>query len=170
MKYIGCIFSLILALPAGAAVPTSSPSAPVATILSGSGSTFGGIAGSGFTLLDLRRTADNKKKIERLVFDVGDQDGNILRGWPGYYHVELKNNPSRLVIDFAQMPNSKLSPTAIAQRLMGSLAVTHSELSLEPVDKSLNLTLNLKANTVARIYQVKGKAQTSKVVIDLIAK
>ncbi len=61
-----------------------------AKILSGEGATFGGISGSGFTLMDLRRSSDDKKKIERLVIDVGDANGVALKGWPGYYYAELK--------------------------------------------------------------------------------
>src|SRR5438445_3564198 len=96
--------TVILALPAFAAVTKKAAAPVVPKILSGEGATYGGLAGSGFTLLDVRRSAD--KKIERLVFDIGDKAGAVMRGWPGYYHAELKSNPQRLVIDFAQMPTS----------------------------------------------------------------
>lgn len=167
-KSIGAAFlaSSILALPAFAAVSKKAAAPVVPKILSGTGATFGGLAGSGFTLLDVRRTAD--KKIERLVFDVGDKAGAVMRGWPGYYHAELKNNPQRLVLDFAQMPNSNLNQAALSARLKNSIAVTRTTMSLEPVDNSLNLTMDLKKNTKVRVYQVMGKATTSKVVVDLI--
>lgn len=170
MKYIGCLLALCWASSSLAAVtqpqvkPTSS-----SKLLAGEGASFGGLAGSGFTLLDLRRTADAKKKVERIVIDVGDMNGAPMRGWPGYYFAELKKNPQRLVIDFAQMPNAHIDQKQIAARMAGSLAVLRTNMSLDPVDSSLNLTLDLKKNTKVHVYQVAGKKTTSKVVVDLIA-
>lgn len=156
-KHMGWLMALFLALPAGAAVS-----------LVGEGTSFGGLAGNGFTLKDLRRTADEKKKIERIVMDIGDRNGADLRGWPGYFFVELKKNPQRLVIDFSQMPNSYLDQKQLALRMKNSLAVLKTSMSLDPTDSSLNLTMDLKNNTKVRVFQVSGKKKTSKIVIDLI--
>jgi len=169
MKYMGCLLALLMAVPAVAALPaTKTKPTAAAKILSGEGVSFGGLAGTGFTLMDLRRTANAKKKIERIVIDVADLNGAPIRGWPGYYYAELKINPQRLVIDFAQMPNANIDQARISQRLKNSLAVLKSSMSLDPVDSSLNLTLDLKPNTKVRLYQVAGKKTTSKVVIDLM--
>lgn len=169
MKYMGCILSLFLVGPSAfAAIPKSAPKkVEVSKILSGEGTSFGGLAGSGFTLMDVRRTSDAKKKVERLVIDIGDMNGAALRGWPGYYFAELKKNPSRLVIDFAQMPNANLDQAKIKSVMKNSLAVKNSSMTLDPVDSSLNLTLDLKPETKVRIYQVAGKKLTSKVVVDM---
>ncbi|UOF01063.1 hypothetical protein [Bdellovibrio reynosensis] len=168
MKYMGCVVSVALLWNSFsfAAVPAESKKATVSKVLSGQGISFGGLAGTGFTLLDLRRTSDTKKKVERVVIDVGDMNGAPLRGWPGYYFAELKKNPSRLVIDFAQMPNAHIDQGKIKNIMKNSLAVKTSTMSLDPVDSSLNLTLDLKQNTKVRVYQVAGKKQTSKVVVD----
>ena len=168
-KIISCLAALFLSLPALASVPAKPAAPAVPKTLSGSGFTYGGLAGTGFTLLDIRRTADQRRKIERLVFDVGDKNGKDMRGWPGYYHAELKSNPQRLVLDFAQMPNSRLDQTAVTSRLRGSMAIRNTVMSLEPVDGTLNLTMDLKQNTKVRVYQVMGKKMTSKVVVDLIS-
>ncbi|AHZ83554.1 hypothetical protein AB1A81_14550 [Bdellovibrio bacteriovorus] len=168
MKYIGCVLAALLALPAQAAISKQQSKPAASKILSGEGVSFGGLAGTGFTLMDVRRTADAGKKVERIVIDVGDINGGMLRGWPGYYYAELKKNPQRLVVDFAQMPNANIDQKRLAERLKGSLAVVKTNMSLDPVDSSLNLTLDLKKNTKVRVYQVAGKKSTSKVVIDLI--
>ncbi|WP_291515600.1 hypothetical protein [Bdellovibrio sp. ArHS] len=171
MKNIGCVFAfswaVLLAVPAFSAVPAQKPPT-AAKILQGQGVSFGGVAGTGFTLLDVRRTADAKKKVERIVMDIGDMNGASLNGLPGYYFAELKKNPSRLVIDFAQMPNANIDQTRLSSLMKNSLAVTGTTLSLDPIDSSLNLTLDLKKNTKVRIYQVAGKKSTSKVVVDLM--
>ncbi|UYL08792.1 hypothetical protein B9G69_017250 [Bdellovibrio sp. SKB1291214] len=168
MKYMGCLFSLLLALPVSAAIPKKTNTA-APKILSGKGELYGGLAGSGFTLLDVRKTAAKGKKLERLVFDVGDQAGGKMKGWPGYFHAELKNKPQRLVLSFAQMPNSLVNEVALNHRLRNSVAIKNTAMNLDPVDNSLNLTMDLKQNTKVRVYQVAGKKTTSKVVVDLLA-
>lgn len=167
MKYIGCVFALLLAVPSLAAVQKKSQ-APVSKILSGEGVSFGGLAGTGFTMMDLRLSADNKKKVERIVIDIGDMNGGKIIGWPGYYFAELRKDPSQLVIDFSQMPNSLVNQQALKQKFNSSKAVQSAKMSLDPMDSSLNLTLSLKKNTKVRVYQVAGKKTTSKVVVDLI--
>ncbi|MGZ3826399.1 MAG: hypothetical protein ACXVCR_15670 [Bdellovibrio sp.] len=169
VKYMGCLMAFFIAAPSLAAVSKQAVKPSASKILVGEGTSFGGLAGNGFTLMDVRRTADKSKKIERIVMDVGDRNGAALRGWPGYYFVELKKNPQRLVIDFAQMPNSNIDQKQLAMKLKNSFAVTNTTLSLDPLDSSLNLTMDLKKNTKVRVYQVAGKKSTSKVVVDLIS-
>lgn len=168
MKYIGCFLLLFCAHTAfGAISETQTKPKPPGKILQGEGASFGGLAGSGFTLMDVRLTASKNKKVERIVIDIGDLQGAPMRGWPGYYFAELKKNPQRLVIDFAQMPNARLDQAKIAARMAASRGILKTAMSLDPVDNSLNLTLDLKKNTKARVYQVFGKKTTSKVVVDL---
>ncbi len=169
MKHIGCLLAILISQSVFAAVPAQKAKPTPSKILAGQGVSYGGLAGSGFTLLDVRRTADAKKKVERIVIDVGDASGAVMKGLPGFYYAELKKNPQRLVIDFSQMPNARLTKAQIAQRLQGSQAVLKSDMSLDPLDNALNLTLDLKKNTKVRVYQVAGAKTTSKVVIDLIA-
>ncbi|MNJ99745.1 hypothetical protein D3C87_175260 [compost metagenome] len=168
MKYIGCMLAFLLVTQAHAAVPAKKTKPQVNKILKGDSVVIGGLAGSGFTLMDVRKTSDAKKKIERIVIDVGDNRGMPMKGLPGYYHAEMQKNPHRLVLDFAQMPNTRIDEMAISNRLKSSMAVKRSAMSLDPIENTLNLTLDLKPNTRARVYQVAGSKTTSKVVIDLI--
>lgn len=167
MKNLMCLCALLISSISMAALPAKKTAAP-SKILQGEGVSFGGLAGSSFSLIDIRRTADTKKKIERIVIDVGDAEGAKMRGWPGFYYAELKKNPQRLVLDFSQMPKSFINKEDIANRLKGSLAVLKTDMSMDPIDSALNLTMDLKQNTKVRIYQVSGKKSTSKVVIDLM--
>lgn len=168
MKLITSLFILLASTTVFAALPPRQAPAP-GKILAGQGETIGGVAGSGFTLMDLRRTASKNKKLERIVIDVGDRDGALKKGLPGYYHVELKQNPARLVVDFSQMPRSVLDQNHLINRMRGSAIVTQTAMSLDPVDNTLNLTFGLKKNTKVRVLQVAGQKSTSKVVIDLLA-
>ena len=160
------VISLVLSLQANAAIPAK-PKAPVGKILITEGEATGGVAGTGFSLMDLRRTADVKKNFERIVIDIGDMQGNPQKGLPAYFHAELKKNPNRLVLDFNQTPNSRMDDGRLAGRFKNSLFVKKSSMILDPEDKALNLTLDLKPGTSARVFQVKGDKTTAKVVIDL---
>lgn len=162
-------FILGLSIQASAAIPAK-PKSPVGKILVTEGQATGGVAGTGFSLMDLRRSSDAKKKIERIVIDFGDMEGKPQKGLPAYFHAELKKNPNRLVLDFNQTPNSRLDEGRLANRFKGSLFVKKSSMILDPEDKALNLTLDLAPGTFARVFQVKGEKTTAKVVIDLFAK
>lgn len=153
----------LLSLTALAALP------PKGKILDGFGSQIGGVAGSGFTLLDLRVTRDVHKKIERIVMDMGDMNGEPIKGLPGYFHVELRDHPQKLVIDLAQTPHSKVDERMLAAAFKKSLAVKKTAITVDPVDNTLTISLDLKKHTKARVFQVAGQKQTSKVVVDLIA-
>ncbi|HEY8272029.1 MAG TPA: hypothetical protein VIG33_14150 [Pseudobdellovibrionaceae bacterium] len=168
-KTIYLSFSLLLgfSLQASAAIPAKPLVPVVGKILINEGEATGGVAGTGFSLMDLRRTSDVKKKVERIVIDFGDMQGNPQKGLPAYFHAELKKNPNRLVLDFNQTPNSRIDDGRLATRFKDSLFVKKSSMILDPEDKALNLTLDLKPGTFARVFQVKGEKTTAKVVIDL---
>ena len=167
MKKYGILFLLVFStLTSYAAVPKKTKVAPM-RILQKEGAISGGVAGGGFTMMDVRRTADTKKKIERIVVDVGDMNGAKIRGQPGYFFAEMKKN--RLVIDFSQMPKTSIDEKRLKSVMKKSMAVRNVDMSLDPVDSSLNLSFMLKPNTKAKVYPIVGKKATSKVVIDLIS-
>lgn len=153
------------ALSAQAALPPKK--APV-RFLQGNASQNGGMAGTGFTLLDMRRTADTKRRIERVVLDIGDMKGGPNKGLPGYFHVELKEHPDRLVIDMAQTPQSRVDEKKLARIFASSLAVKKTSITQDPSDGTLNIALDLKKKTKVRVLQVPGQKQTSKIVVDMV--
>lgn len=163
-KFKFLLFGLFaLSMTTQAAVPAK------VRLLEKKGSQIGGVAGSGFTLLDLRHSQDSKRKLERIVLDVGDLNGANMKGLPGYFQVELKDNPQKLVINLAQMPHSKIDQQKLSRVLAKSLSIQKSVMALDPTDNTLTITLDLKQNTRARVLQVPGKKLTSKVVVDLIS-
>src|SRR5207247_250906 len=92
-------------------------------ILVGSGAQSGGIAGTGFSLMNVKSSINPSARLERLMIDVGDMDGHALKGLPGYFNVELQNKSKRIVVDFAQMPVSQLDMKALKERLKKSMYV-----------------------------------------------
>lgn len=159
MKFMPLLVLFIFSINTFASIPK---------VLFKKGSVIGGVSGLGYTLLDLKYSESKNKKIERVVFEIGDIKGLPNKGLPGFYHVELKDKPNQLVIDFSQMPNSRLSELELKNKLKKSKFVSNTQMILDPVSMGLNLAINLKKNVKVKVYQVAGNKHTSKVVIDLI--
>lgn len=170
MKLSKTLQILLAAMTLGCGLSVQAAIPPKAKILDGKGSQSGGVAGSGFMLTDMRRTADAKKKIERIVMDIGDIQGLPIKGLPGYFHVELKQNPDRLIIDLSQMPKTMVDEFKLGRIFEKSMAVQKTAMTSDPSDNTLNIALNLKKGTKVRVFQVAGQKQTSKIVVDLISK
>lgn len=156
---------LTLSLAAGAAIPSQQKKPQPEKILSGSAAATGGLAGAGFSIQNITWAKIAQK--ERVIIDMGDLAGKDIRGFPGYYHAELQENPSRLILDFSQTPNSLLAEADVRAKLKSSQKVSSSRLLVDPTDQTLSLILDLKKGTKAQIFQVKGQKGTSRVVVDL---
>lgn len=167
MKWIISISTLFLALSAGAAIPKAK--AQPQKILAGAGAKTGGLAGTGFSLLDLKSDFNRQAGTERLLIDVGDIDGRPQKGLPGYFQVELQNNSKRIVIDFAQMPGSHLEARQLQEKLKKSMFIKSAKLLADPSDSTLSLVLDLKKPAKLKVFQVPGEKTTSKVVLDLMS-
>lgn len=136
--------------------------------LVGEGMQVGGVAGTGFTLLGVQKS--KLAGVERLIFDIGDYQGAPLKGWPSYYHVELKDQPRQLVIDLAQTPNSKVDASLLNRVLKDSSLFGTAQVLSDPTEPNLTVIIDLKKSATVKVYQVAGKKSTSKIVIDLVSK
>lgn len=148
-----------------AAVPTQKKAAP-GKVLNRQGVLTGGLAGTGFSLVDLKFNKLSDK--ERVILDIGDLNGGPVRGLPAYFHAELQENPRRLVLDLSQTPTSMIDDHQMMERFKGSKSVANASLVMDPTDKTLSLILDFKKDVKAQVFQVSGKVGTSKIVIDLL--
>lgn len=138
-------------------------------VLRDSGSLRGGQAGLGFSLLDLRKTASAKTKVERLVIDVGNPAYQAQLGPIGYYNVELRNGGKQIVVDFAQVLNAKFSEAQLKRKLASSKYIQSSEMLFESESQTMSLVLNLKQKANVRVQPINGKGkQTARLVLDLV--
>lgn len=137
-------------------------------IIQGMGSIRGGQSSGIYSLLDLRRTYSAKAKIERLVVDLGEANFEKSTGPVGYYQVEVKQNPPRLILNFSQALNSKFESRELANRLKGAAFVKGSRMDFDRIGQALYITLDLKKPVSVRAIPVKGGQETAKLVIDLI--
>ena len=167
MKILVLAISLLVGCLSNAAVKNSQPEPN--KILYKEGTKTGGVAGTGFTLLDIKSNFNRTAQIERLLFDVGDIDGHFIKGLPGYFQVELRNNSKTVIIDFAQMPASKVALDKVQEKFKDSLYVKKAKLLADPSDDTLTLVLDLKKPAKLKVFQVPGEKTTSKVVLDLMS-
>ncbi|MBL7545191.1 MAG: hypothetical protein JNL11_15340 [Bdellovibrionaceae bacterium] len=136
-------------------------------IIADQGAVSGGVAGNGFSMLKMQLVSMPNAKMERYIFDIGDLKGHKIKGLPGFYHVQLVKNPPQMVIDFSQMPVSRVFENDLTKTLKKSVLVSNGKLVSDPVDKTLTMVLNLKKPGKMKVMQVKGEKETSKLVVDL---
>ena len=67
------------------------------------GTFIGGRVSKGFTLLNVRRSFSKKKRMERVILDIGDMRGKPSLGEVNYYHVAVEQKPARMAIDLNQV-------------------------------------------------------------------
>lgn len=131
------------------------------------GVVIGGQAGTGFTLLNVRRESSNKLAMERIIFDMGDRDGQPLLKKLGYFHVSVEKNPSRIVIDLSQVSRSRVSEINLAKMFEKSPFVSKVEMSMEPEDNAAKIVLNTKVPVAAEIFEMPSDKKASRLVVDL---
>ncbi len=137
-------------------------------ILRGGGAIHGGLAGRGFSLLDVKSFPAKNQKLERLSVSVGDPLFQPHAGAPGYFHIENKTDTKQVVINFDQTYNTKFDEKALQQVFAHSPFVKSSQIMFEPESKSMSLILTLKKAASIRAVPVVGNAsKTAQLNIDL---
>lgn len=125
---------------------------------------IGGQVGRGFSLTNIQLQHLNIG--ERWVLSVGDRFGQDNKNNPPYYHLEMKNS-QLIYLDLAQTVTSQLTNEQMIDRLKNSKFFKNIDVTVDPIDQSLNLRVQLKKQASLKVYQVKGEKQTSKIVLDL---
>lgn len=126
----------------------------------------GGVAGKGFSVLAMRASNTKDRKLERLVLDIGNSSMLKNTGKVGYYNIELKQNPNRLIIDLAQTLNAKFTQREINAIVAKSDFFKKGQLLFDSQSRSLSLVFDLKQKAEIKIQDVEGTKDTSKLVID----
>jgi hypothetical protein len=160
---------LISATSALAAIPPKAKKAlSNSAILRGGGAIHGGLAGRGFSLLDVKSFPAKNQKLERLAISVGDPLLQVHAGAPGYFHIENKIEAKQVVINFDQTYNTKFDEKMLQQTFANSPFVKSSQILFEPEAKSMSLVLTLKKAASIRAIPVMGKGtKTAQLNIDL---
>ena len=129
---------------------------------------IGGQAGAGFSLLNVQRIESAAKSRERIIFSIGTREGQALKGPPGFFNAQ--NQKHQIVLDFAQMPTSRLDENSLRQIFLGSALVQGVRVTQDPIDKTLTLALGLKGPVTMKTIQIKGEKETARVVLEIMKK
>lgn len=123
------------------------------------GTVVGGKARDELSLLGVR-FEPSAGEVERLALVYGDRFGKPLKGEPGYFHVALDRNSQRVVLDLAQMQMTAVGPARLSRILTGSKLVASSEMTMDPLDGSTNITLQTKVPVHLKVVATEGEPAT----------
>lgn len=131
------------------------------------GVVIGGIAGTGFTLREVRRKFGAKSKMERVVLDLGDENGEPIKGSPAYYHVEVDQKKSRVIMDLSQVQRSKMTEKQLRNVFMGSPYLALDSITYDPEDGATNLTLRMKRPIKVEIFSPNDAKKNGRIILDV---
>lgn len=171
MKMIACfVFTALFLLPTTGA-QAASPFKKSLTKKTGKyiseGVIIGGRVGRGYTLLNVRRSFSKKKKVERVVLDIGDLKGKPILGEVNYFHVSVDRDLSRVVVDLSQVSRSGVDQAKLLKMFRKSPMVKTAEITYDPEDVSTNLILKMKRPTNVEVFQLSEPNAPGRIVIDM---
>ena len=128
---------------------------------------IGGRAGLAYSLLNVRRDLSTKAGMERVILDLGDIDGKPLRGGVSYFQASVEKNPTRVVIDLAQVSRSAVTEAKLKKMFRKSPYIKSIELTADPEDRSATLVLYLNNTMGVEVFEMPSTKQASRIVVDL---
>lgn len=132
-----------------------------ASVLSKTGAVVGGVAGEELSLLKIETSFGESSN--KLVLAYGDRTGRVAKGEPGYFNLTLDRDSRRIVIDLAQVTKTGVDPVELKRRLASSKLITSSEMTMDPLDGTTNLTLTTR-QSVEVIVETQSSPQAGVVI------
>ena len=132
-----------------------------------SGVITGGRAGTGSSLLRVRRVFSAKNQVERVILDMGDKDLKPTGPQLGYFQAAVDSKQNRLVLDLAQLRFSKVTEAQLQTLFSRDAFVSSAELTLDPEDKAGTLVLNFKRPVRVEVFQLLKDKQPGRIVVDV---
>lgn len=134
------------------------------------GTVIGGEAGQGFSLLKIRSQANPKRGMERVVLNLGDEQGRLLMGRLSFFQVNVEPEKSRVVIHLSQVVESRVSEEELKNTFKKSPFVRSAKLIPDVDGGDVSLVLQLKREAKAEIFQLTEKGKPGRLVVDLVRK
>lgn len=131
---------------------------------------IGGKAGSGTSLLNVRRIYSPKAQLERVMIDLGDGEAKPAGKNMGYFQVSLDAGENRAVVDLSQLKLSRVSEAAVQNLFKNSPYIEAVSLTLDPEDKAGTLVLKFKQSMKMEVFQQLKSDQPGRIVLDLSPK
>lgn len=165
MRYFAYLILSIACSVVLAAVPKS----PIGIQeLSGAGALVGGQSRAYLSLVDLRAQASASLGIDRLVFDFGDNQFSGLKGAPGAYHVEYREELNQVIITFHQALHWKFENYQVKEKLKKAFLIRSTQMEFDRLGQATVLTINLKKPIQLRVKEIPGERMAARLMIDLV--
>lgn len=139
-----------------------------------SGSIIGGVAQKDLVLTGVRRTFSKAQNLERIVFEITSSKNEADRA--GYYNIAIDQKLKRVVIDIDGVAASIMPLETIMSNLKRSPLIDEATLTMDPQDRSANITLALKK--IKSNYKIEAfemaplktpGRQSARFVLDIVA-
>jgi hypothetical protein len=130
------------------------------------GQFFGGKSGSGYSLTDVRRVYSNQDKVERVILEIGDEQG-LPTSNLAYFQVNLYKNLKRIDVDMAQMRGAALDQNKVVALFKSSPNVKDVKLNYDPEDNSIIMQIYLKADAEIEVIKMPGQQKHGKIALDI---
>lgn len=128
----------------------------------------GGRAGTGTSLLAVRRAYSKSAAVERVIVDLGDKDAKPAGAAMGFFQASLDGVANRVTLDVSQLRLSKVTETQLQRVFKNSAYVKHVALTLDPEDHAATMVLDLKRPVRLEVYRTVKAGQPAMVVMDLV--
>jgi hypothetical protein len=128
----------------------------------------GGTAGTGATVLGVRRLYSPKAQIERVVVDLGNKDGRPSPKSLSYFQASVDPGTNRIVLDLAQLQSTSVTEPQLKALFKKSAFVSKVEFTLDPEDKTGSMVLQLKRPAKLEVFQLLGGGKPARVVMDMV--
>lgn len=128
---------------------------------------LGGKAGTGATILGVRRAFSKKAEIERVIVDLGDAQAKPAGKNPSYFQASVDQKTNRVVLDLAQLRMSLVTEQKLKEIFKNSPYVSSVEFTLDPEDKAGTLVLNLRHPTQLEVFELLDHKKPARIVLDL---
>ncbi|MEK6555786.1 MAG: hypothetical protein AABZ31_11125 [Bdellovibrionota bacterium] len=130
------------------------------------GQFFGGKSGNGYSLTDVRRVYSNVDKVERVILELGDEQGLPTTDL-AYFQVNLYKDLKRIDIDMAQMRGAALDQKKVEALFKASPNVKSVKLNYDPEDHSIIVQLLLKQEAEIEVIKMPGTQKHGKIALDI---
>jgi len=149
-----------------------------------SGVFVGGFEHGPQVLLSMRRSYDKDTKIERIVLDLGPEQGSPTQnpgeksegfkaGRPGFFHVSYQKNPRRVLVDLHNVTTTKVDESKAKQILGKSHFFRLPRIIADSYTNDLTIELPLREEIKSRsklpkveVFELSSVGQPGRIVID----
>ena len=130
----------------------------------------GGAAGTGTSILAVRRSFSRRAALERVVVELGDREAKPPGERMGYFQAGLDPAGRRLTLDVSQLRLSKVTEAQLQRVFRESPYVRAVSYTFDPEDNAATMVLDLKRPVALEVFRTIKRGAPARIVMDLRAR